>query len=49
MNEKLWKLLKKHGIHNEHDLQKALKKMKPINIGIMVSKPNEGKEVKSCS
>lgn len=45
MNEKLWKLLNKHGIRNEQDLQKALKRRKPLEIGIMVSKPFD-KEVK---
>lgn len=41
MNENLWKLLNKHGIKNEQNLRKALKRRKPLEIGIMVSKPKE--------
>lgn len=39
--EAVLKALAKYGIHNEKELNEAIKKMKPINIGCMVS-PIEG-------
>lgn len=35
--EKIWKELKKYGIHNEQELDEALKNMKPLNIGGFVN------------
>lgn len=35
--EKIWKALEKHGIRTEAELSEAVKKMKPLNIGCMVS------------
>lgn len=32
-------LLEEYGIHNDKELDEALKKMKPIDIGIFVSQP----------
>ena len=32
-------LLEEYGIHNDKELDDALKKLKPIDIGIFVSKP----------
>ncbi len=34
---KLKKALEKHGIYNEEQLNEAIKNMKPLNIGCMVS------------
>lgn len=34
---KIWKALAKYGIHSEEELNEAIKKMKPLNIGCMVS------------
>ena len=36
-------LLDEYGIHNDKELEEALKKMKPMNIGIFVSQPKERK------
>lgn len=36
--EKLWNELKKYGIHNEEELDEAIAKMKPLNIGGFVNK-----------
>ncbi|MEK5069780.1 hypothetical protein [Sporosarcina sp. FSL K6-1508] len=38
--EKIWKALAKYGIHTEAELKEAVKKMKPLNIGCMVSVRN---------
>lgn len=35
--EKLWKALKKYDIHTEEQLNEAMKEMKPLDIGCMVS------------
>lgn len=35
---KVWEALHKYGIYTEQQLDEAIKKMKPINIGYMVSK-----------
>lgn len=35
--EKLKKALAKHGIYNEEQLNEAIRNMKPLNIGCMVS------------
>ncbi len=44
-NEIIWKELKKYGIHNEQELDDAIKNMKPLNIGGFVNKlPKEKKE-----
>lgn len=48
-NEKLWKALAKHGIHSEDELNAALKKLKPLNIGAMVSPVNIEKDHKEES
>lgn len=34
----IWKELAKDGIHNEKELDEAIKKMKPLNIGGFVNK-----------
>ena len=36
-HEKIWKALGKYGIRTEAELNEAIKKMKPLNIGCMVS------------
>lgn len=36
-HEKIWKALAKYGIKTEAELNEAIKKMKPLNIGCMVS------------
>lgn len=36
-HEKIWKALAKYGISTEAELNEAMKKMKPLNIGCMVS------------
>lgn len=36
-DEKIWKELKKYGIHNEQELDDAIKNMKPLNISGFVS------------
>ncbi|MEK5038938.1 hypothetical protein [Sporosarcina sp. FSL K6-3457] len=36
-HEKIWKALAKYGIRTEAELNEAIKKMKPLNIGCMVS------------
>lgn len=36
-HEKLWKALAKYGIRTEEELNEAIKHMKPLNIGCMVS------------
>ena len=36
--ENLWKQLKKYGITNEKELDEAIAKMKPLNIGGFVNK-----------
>lgn len=38
--EAVKKELLKYGIHNEKELYEAIKKMKPLNIGCMVSPIN---------
>ncbi len=35
--QKIWKALSKYGIHTEEELNTAIKQMKPLNIGCMVS------------
>lgn len=35
--EKIWNALAKYGIYNEEQLNEAIRKMKPLNIGCMVS------------
>lgn len=35
--EKIWKALAKYDIYTEEQLDEAIKKMKPLNIGCMVS------------
>lgn len=35
--EKIYKALEKYGIFNEEQLNEAIKNMKPLNIGCMVS------------
>ncbi|MFF5993673.1 hypothetical protein AAGS61_02810 [Lysinibacillus sp. KU-BSD001] len=36
-HEKIWKALAKYGIYTEEQLNEAIKNMKPLNIGCMVS------------
>lgn len=43
--EKVWKALAKYGIRTEAELNDAVKKMKPLNIGCMVSVRNESEAV----
>ena len=38
--DKVWKALAKHGIHSEKELNEAIKNMKPLNIGCMISPVN---------
>ena len=38
--DKVWKALAKHGIHSEKELNEAIKNMKPLNIGYMISPVN---------
>ena len=35
--DRVWKALAKYGITTEEELDEAIKKMEPINIGCMVS------------
>lgn len=35
--ENIWKALAKYGIHSEEELNAAIKKMEPLNVGCMVS------------
>lgn len=35
--DKIWKKLATYGIHSEEELDVAIAKMKPLNIGCMVS------------
>ena len=35
--QKIWKALSKYGIHTEEELNMAIKQMKPLDIGCMVS------------
>lgn len=44
--QKIWKALSKYGIHTEEELNTAIKQMKPLNIGCMVSpvKKSENKK-----
>lgn len=37
----IWKALRKYGIETEEDLDRELKKLKPLNIGIMTQRPKE--------
>lgn len=37
----IWEALAEYGIETEEDLDNALKTMKPLNIGCMVSQPKE--------
>lgn len=48
--EKVWKELKKYGIHNEKELDEALEKMTPLNIGGFVNKmpPSKIEHKKGC-
>lgn len=39
--EKIWKALAKYGIKTEAELNEAIKNMKPLNIGCMVSPVTE--------
>lgn len=39
--DKVWKALAAYGIHSEKDLDEAIKNMKPLNIGCMVSPVNK--------
>ncbi|BAQ11485.1 hypothetical protein OXB_3015 [Bacillus sp. OxB-1] len=39
--EKIWKALAKYGIKTEAELNEAIKEMKPLNIGCMVSPVEE--------
>lgn len=39
--DKVRKALAKYGIHSEKELDEAIKKMKPLNIGCMVSPVNK--------
>lgn len=39
-SEAIRKALAKHGIHTEKELDEAIKKMAPLNIGCMVSPIN---------
>jgi len=42
--QKAWDVLAKHGIYTEEQLDEAIKKLPPINIGCMVSPiPEEAK------
>lgn len=38
--DKVWKALEKYGIHSEKELNEAIKNMKPLNIGCMISPVN---------
>jgi hypothetical protein len=38
---KVWKALAKYGIKSEKELDEAIKNMKPLNIGCMVSPVNK--------
>lgn len=38
--DKVWKALAKYGIHSEKELNEAIKNMKPLNIGCMISPVN---------
>lgn len=38
MEKSIWKELAKDGIHNEKELDEAIKNMKPLNIGGFVNK-----------
>ena len=42
--ENLWKELKKFGINNEKELDEAIAKMKPLNIGGFVNKVQKNNE-----
>lgn len=42
--ENLWKELKKSGITNEKELDEAIAKMKPLNIGGFVNKVTNNNE-----
>ncbi len=42
--QSIWKALAKYGIHTEKELDEAIKKMIPLNIGCMVS-PVNGRRV----
>lgn len=45
-HEKIWKALAKYGIYTEEQLNEAMKTLKPLNIGCMVSPvPIKTKEV----
>lgn len=39
--DKVWRALAAYGIHSEKDLDEAIKNMKPLNIGCMVSPVNK--------
>ena len=38
--DNVWKALAKYGIHSEKELNEAIKNMKPLNIGCMISPVN---------
>lgn len=47
--ERMQQYLKEEfGIENAEQLEAALRKMKPINIGMFVSKPRKVVEAKKC-
>lgn len=46
--EKLWKELKKFGINNEKELDEAIAKMKPLNIGCFVNEVPTNKGINIC-
>ena len=43
--EKIWAALAEYGIYSEQDLKKAMKEMKPLDIGCLVSPRNESEAV----
>lgn len=42
--ERIWQALAEYGIYSEEDLREAIRTMKPLNIGCMVSKPRRNSE-----
>lgn len=42
---RIWQALNKYGIKTEADLDRELKKLKPLNIGIMTSQLKEKEAV----
>ncbi|MBU5438319.1 hypothetical protein KQI42_09880 [Tissierella sp. MSJ-40] len=45
--DKVWRALATYGIHSEKDLDEAIKNMKPLNIGCMVSPVNKEEKLLS--